>query len=130
MMLWGGLNKYAKIGIIVCAVLALLGGVYYLFSGVRDNGGGAERIRYEIDNASRGQQDITDAANNIKSGLDDSQDRARAIGERADAISADLDRITGGSGTIDEILQRDARIIEESRGIIERIRARGAEPRP
>lgn len=129
-MMWGGLNRYAKIGIIICTVLALLGGVYYLLSGVRDNGGGAERIRYEIDNASRGQQDITKSADSIKSGLDDSQDRACAIGERADAISTVLDRITGGSGTIEEILQRDAGLIEESRGILERIRARGAEPRP
>lgn len=130
MMMWGGLNKYAKIAIIITAVLAIFGSVYYLLSSVRDNGGGAERVRRELDDARRGQQAVTESSVIIDKQLDDSQDRARAIGERADAISAVLDRITGGSGTIDEILQRDARIIEESRGIIERIRARGAEPRP
>lgn len=126
----GGLGKYAKIGLILCAVLALGFGAYYLFSGVRDNGGGAERVRRQLDDASRGQQAITESSVIIDNGLNDSQERARNIGERADAINAVLDRIKGGTGTIDEILQRDAGIIAESRGILERVRARGAEPRP
>lgn len=130
MMMWGGLNKYAKIAIIITAVLAIFGGIYYLLSGVRNNGGGAAEVRRELDDASRGQQAVTESSVIIDKGLDDSQERARAIGERADSISTVLDRIKGGTGTIDEILQRDAGIIEESRTIIEHIRARGAEPRP
>lgn len=130
MMTWGGLNKYAKIAIIVVAVLAIFGGVYYLFSGVRDNGGGAADVRRQLDDASRGQQAVTESSRIINDGLSDSQERARAIGERADSVSTILDRIKGGTGTIDEILKRDESIITESRGILEQIRARGASSRP